>query len=50
MEAPSSEDLEGWAVNWRDLVDMEIVPILTSADFWPSRTPATTEIAKHERT
>jgi hypothetical protein len=34
MEAPSVEDLAPWIRHWADLVDFEIVPVLTSADFW----------------
>lgn len=38
MEAPSREALDEWASRWSDLVDFEIVEVLTSADFW-ARTP-----------
>jgi len=34
MEAPQLESLKAWAGHWDDLVDFEIVPVLTSADFW----------------
>jgi len=34
MEAPSSNALEPWMANWSDLVDFEVVPVLSSADFW----------------
>jgi diaminopimelate decarboxylase len=34
MEAPNSESLSAWANRWNDLVDFEIVPVLTSGDFW----------------
>jgi len=34
MEAPRLESLQTWASHWDDLVDFEIVPVLTSADFW----------------
>lgn len=37
MEAPSREALDGWIANWRDLVDFEVTPIATSADFWARR-------------
>jgi hypothetical protein len=34
MEAPSRELLNEWVGHWDDLIDFEIVPVLTSADFW----------------
>ena len=34
MEAPDRQLLEAWAARWDDLVDFEIVPVQTSADFW----------------
>ena len=34
MEAPGHESLKGWTRHWQDLVDFEIVPLLTSAEFW----------------
>jgi len=34
MEAPDSEALNVWVRCWDDLVEFEIVPVLTSADFW----------------
>jgi hypothetical protein len=34
MEAPHVESLASWISHWDDLVDFEIVPVLTSADFW----------------
>ena len=34
MEAPSSEQLEPWAARWADLADFEIVPVLTSQEYW----------------
>jgi Protein of unknown function (DUF3303) len=37
MEAPSAEALEGWAMHWRDLTELEIVQVLSSADFWRTR-------------
>ncbi len=37
MEAPSRERLEVWAERWSDLMEIEILPVLTSADFWASR-------------
>ena len=34
MEAPSVEALNEWIRRWEDLVDFEIVPVLTSAEYW----------------
>jgi hypothetical protein len=34
MEAPDSAALQPWIRRWDDLVDFEIVPVLTSAEFW----------------
>ncbi len=34
MEAPSLADLNVWVSRWDDLVDLEVVSVLTSADFW----------------
>jgi hypothetical protein len=34
MEAPSLELLQTWIGRWDDLVEFEIVPVSSSADFW----------------
>jgi hypothetical protein len=34
MEAPSAELLDGWVRRWSDLMDLEVVPVLTSAEYW----------------
>ena len=34
MEAESPELLQTWAAHWGDLVDFEIIPVVTSAEFW----------------
>ena len=34
MEAEQQEMLNAWTSRWDDLVDFEIVPVLTSAEFW----------------
>lgn len=34
MEAPHLKALNQWTSRWSDLVDFEIVPVETSADFW----------------
>jgi hypothetical protein len=37
METPDLELLKAWMSRWEDLVDFEIVPALTSADFWATK-------------
>jgi hypothetical protein len=37
METLNREPLDAWVRSWQDLVDFEIVPVLTSADFWAQR-------------
>jgi Protein of unknown function (DUF3303) len=34
MEAPLLELLKDWASRWDDLIDFEIIPVVTSAEFW----------------
>jgi hypothetical protein len=34
MEAPDRESLEPWIAAWTDLVNFEVVPVHTSAEFW----------------
>ena len=34
MEAENLDLLQTWATHWDDLVDFEITPVLTSAEFW----------------
>lgn len=34
MEAPSESSLEPWIAAWTDLVEFEVVPVVTSADYW----------------
>jgi len=36
MEAPALESLDPWVSRWSDLVDFEILPVVTSAEFWAS--------------
>jgi hypothetical protein len=38
MEAPNAELLNVWVSRWNDLMDFEIIPVLTSADFWAKTT------------
>jgi hypothetical protein len=37
MRAPTREALDPWIAAWCDLVDFEVVPVLTSAEFWAQR-------------
>jgi hypothetical protein len=34
MEAPDPEALKPWTDRWDDLMDFEVIPVLTSAEFW----------------
>jgi hypothetical protein len=34
MEAPDAEAMRPWLVAWDDLVEFEIVPVLTSGEYW----------------
>jgi hypothetical protein len=34
MEAPQREALDLWISRWNDLVDLEIMPVLESSEFW----------------
>ncbi len=34
MEAPDAELLKIWMSRWDDLMEFEVVPVLTSAEFW----------------
>ena len=40
MEAPRLELLREWTNKWKDLVDFEVVPVVTSAEFWEQRAAA----------
>ena len=39
MEAPQLESLNPWIERWQDLIEFEVVPVLTSADFWAKTPP-----------
>ena len=43
MEAPNVELLNVWVSRWNDLMDFEIIPVLTSTDFWAKTNAKTTE-------
>jgi hypothetical protein len=37
MDATDRETLDSWIAQWSDLVDFEVVPVLTSREFWARR-------------
>jgi hypothetical protein len=37
MEAPHPELLDTWVRSWEDLVDFEVVPVVTSTEFWANQ-------------
>ena len=39
MEADSVESLVEWVRGWEDLLEFEIVPVVTSAEFWSKPHP-----------
>ena len=39
METPHPELLRTWVSRWDDLIDFEIIPVLTSSDFWAKTQP-----------
>jgi hypothetical protein len=36
MESPSTELLNVWTSRWNDLVEFEIIPVVTSGEYWAS--------------
>jgi hypothetical protein len=34
MEASNTEALRPWLEAWNDLMDFEVVPVVTSTEFW----------------
>ncbi|MFI5105996.1 MAG: DUF3303 domain-containing protein [Terriglobales bacterium] len=42
MEAPHADSLNTWVRRWDDLVEFEIVPVLTSSEFWSRVQPEET--------
>ncbi len=39
MEADGAELLAAWVRRWDDLIEFEIVPVVTSAGFWSKQQP-----------
>ena len=37
MRAPNRATLDEWIARWSDVVEFEVVPVLTSQDFWAQR-------------
>jgi hypothetical protein len=37
MSATDRATLDVWIARWSDLVDFEVVPVVTSRDFWAER-------------
>jgi len=37
MEAPSADLLNVWIERWNDLVEFEVIPVMTSTEFWANR-------------
>ena len=40
MESQNRDRLDEWIKAWADLVDFEVVPVTTSAEFWAGRRPS----------
>ncbi len=40
MEAPTQDLLMSWVRCWDDIVDFEIVPVMTSQDYWAAKAQA----------
>ena len=39
MQAPDRATLDVWIARWNDVMDFEVVSVLTSKDFWAQRQP-----------
>ena len=39
METAHPELLDAWVRRWDDLIEFEVIPVLTSADFWAKTQP-----------
>ena len=37
MEAPDGAALDVWIARWNDLVEFEVLPVETSAEYWEKR-------------
>lgn len=34
MEAPSAAAIQPWIAAWSDIVEFEVIPVVTSAEYW----------------
>jgi hypothetical protein len=41
MEASDLDALKVWTSGWADLVDFEIIPVLSSQEYWAKMNPST---------
>ena len=39
MEAPDAALLDEWIERWKDLIDFQVVPVLTSGEYWKTFEP-----------
>jgi hypothetical protein len=37
MEAVNIESLQPWIHHWKDIVDLEVIPVLTSQEYWATK-------------
>jgi hypothetical protein len=37
MEAPGVDEMKAWVLCWNDLAEFEVVPVVTSQEFWRDR-------------
>ncbi len=37
MEAPSQDALRPWQQRWEDLMRFEVIPVMSSADYWAAQ-------------
>jgi hypothetical protein len=49
MEADTAAALEPWIAAWSDIVDFDIVPVVTSAEFWAATSSFTARPSPDER-
>jgi len=49
MEADTATALEPWVASWSDIVDFEIVPVVTSAEFWAAASSFTARPSPDEQ-
>jgi hypothetical protein len=49
MEADSAAALEPWISAWNDIVDFDVMPVLTSADFWAAASSLTVRTSPDEQ-